>query len=431
MNIQGWQRGAGAIVVMVLGLAPAVAQAAQSLRTEVLQPERHHLRVEDLPAPNERESVNQRPDVVKVPANPVLRAPAGFKVNLFAEGVSGARWLVLTPTGDVLVTQKRGNDIVLLRDRDGDGVAEDRRAFASRRNALNLPFGIAFADGHIFIANTDGVRKYAYRDGQDELQGRGEQIHELPGGGYNQHWTRNLVLGPDGRTLFVTVGSESNVDVEPAPRASVMTMNLEGGQSRIFASGLRNPIGLAFHPQTREPYVVVNERDRLGDRLVPDYFTRLQEGGFYGWPFSYLKADLLDPRRTKNGRSERPDLAEKTLTPDVLIEAHAAALGLTFYTGNVFPERYRRGAYAALHGSWNRSQAAGYKLIFFPFTADHRPEGGYEDLVTGFVLDRNKPTVWGRPVGLVELPDGSLLFADDENDRVYRVSYDTSSAGTR
>jgi glucose/arabinose dehydrogenase len=405
----------------VLPLAPR--SPAQEITTRDMSPQRHYLTADRLPSPNEKESVTNRPKTAKTPASPVLNAPAGFRVNVFANEVPSARWLALTPSGDVLVTQKRGNDITWLRDKNGDGVADERKHFGGEKNGLNLPFGIAFHDDAVFIANTDAVLRFPFRRGQEALEGKGVKIYSLPGGGYNQHWTRNVIISPDRQRLFVTVGSESNVDVEPAPRASVLVMNLDGSEARVFASGTRNPIGLAFHPQSKELHVVVNERDRLGDNLVPDYFTRLQDGGFYGWPFAYLRPDLLDPRHVKGGRSTNPELAARTLTPDILLEAHCAAIGLTFYTGNVFPERYRRGAYIALHGSWNRSEASGYKIVFVPFNSQHRPEGYYEDFVTGFVLDAREPTVWGRPTGIMELSDGSLLFSDDENNRVFRVAH--------
>lgn len=398
---------------------------AQEITTRNATPRRHEIKVGDLPPPNESESVTNRSWSVKMPARPVLEAPPGFRVTVFASDVNSARWLALTPTDDVLVTQKRGNDIMLLRDRDRDGVAEQRVRFAGERNGLKQPFGIAFHDNVVFIANTDGVRRYPYQRGQDELQGTGEEIHALPGGGYNQHWTRNVVLAPNGQQLFVSVGSESNADVEPLPRASVLVMNLDGSGSRVFASGLRNPIGMDFHPVTQDLYVVVNERDRLGDELVPDYFTRVQEGGFYGWPYAYLRPELLDPRHVRNRRSEKPEMASRTLAPDVLLEAHSAAIGMLFYTGQSFPEQYRRGAFVTLHGSWNRSVASGYKVVFIPFNAGHRPAGHYEDFITGFVIDAKEPLVWGRPTGILEMPDGGLLFSDDENGRIFRVSYES------
>lgn len=404
----------------------ASGATAEELATRPLKPAAYHVKLSDLPQPNEKESVNRQPKKLPVPDAPVLYAPAGFKVTVFAEDVKGARWLALTPSGDVLVTQTKGDDIVLLRDTDGDGVADVQKPFGGKSQGLHLPFGLAFAEGALFVGNTDGVMKFPYSKNQDTLEANGTRIYELPGEGYNQHWTRNVILTPDRQHLYVTVGSASNVDIEPSPRSTVLTMNLNGADARVVASGLRNPVGLAVHPATGELYASVNERDKLGDGLVPDYYiTRVKDGAFYGFPYAYLDAKNLDPRRMNNeGGSVNPEMAAKTVTPDVLIEAHSAALGLTFYTGKVFPERYRKGAFAALRGSWNRHSGTGYKIIFVPFNAENRPVGGYEDFVTGFLTEPKTPATWGRPVGIMEMPDGSLLFTDDTNDRVYRISYD-------
>ncbi|MEP0547113.1 MAG: sorbosone dehydrogenase family protein [Rhodothermales bacterium] len=391
-----------------------------AIRTEPLAPQAYTLTLADLPEPYATESARKGPNVVDVPADPVLFVPEGFRVNVFADGLDQPRWLALTPEGDVLVTETRENRIRRLRDTDGDGAADDRSTFADAANGLDIPFGMAFADGSFFLGNSAEVRRYAYAGGA--LDGRGERIAELPGGGYNQHWTRNVVASPDGEHLFVSIGSASNADPEPLPRASVQRMRLDGSEQTTFASGLRNPVGLAFHPQTGALYTTVNERDRLGDGLVPDYLTRIQQDEFYGWPYAYLTPDNLDPRLTDEGRSQRPDLAAQTVTPDVLFEAHSAALGLQFYDGTQFPERYRRGAFVAHRGSWNRSQGVGYKLVFVPF-ADGRPTGGYEDFLTGFLTDPSGPTTWGRPVGVLVLPDGSLLFTEEMNGRIYRVSF--------
>lgn len=415
-------------LLQALGLASmAVATLgctrATTVVTRPLEPRQHRITLEALPAPGATASARRSPKRLDLPDPLVLQAPAGFEVSVFADDVPHARWLALTPAGDVLVTSTREDDILLLRDADRDGAAEHRHPFGGSRNGLNLPFGIAFHESSVFIANTDGVLRFPYQPRQDKLAGRGEKIHDLPGEGYHQHWTRNVILSADRQHLLVTVGSESNVDVEPAPRASILVMRLDGSGSRVLASGLRNPVGLALHPQTRELYATVNERDRLGDDLVPDYFTHIEEGAFYGWPYAYLSPAHLDPRRMREGHSEAPELARRTRTPDVLFESHSAALGLTFYSGSAFPERYRRGAFVAFRGSWNRSQGTGYKVVFVPFNAQHRPEGVYEDFVTGFLADPVKPSVWGRPVGLLELPDGSLLFTDDTNNRVYRVRY--------
>ncbi len=393
------------------------------IETRPLEPKTYRITLDDLPEPYATESARKSPDVVDVPEAPVLYAPAGFRVNVWADGLDRPRWLALTPEGDVLVTETRQNRIRRLSDTDSDGAADARTTFAGEGNGLDIPFGMAFSEtaagSAFFLGNSDEVRRYRY-DRRRPLEGRGERIADLPGGGYNQHWTRNVVT--DGEHLYVSVGSASNADPEPLPRASVQRMRFDGSEQQTLAHGLRNPVGLAFHPTTGALYTTVNERDRLGDGLVPDYFTEVRPGAFYGWPYAYLAPTLLDPRRSENGRSERPDLAAQTVTPDVLFEAHSAALGLQFYDGVQFPERYRGGAFVAFRGSWNRSQGTGYKLVFLPFDGD-RPAGRYEDFLTGFLTDPSGPTTWGRPVGVLVLPDGSLLFTEEMNGRIYRVSY--------
>lgn len=395
----------------------------QLIPTERLSPTPIQIQVADLPQPYATESASRSPNVIPVPANPTLQVPEGFVVNLFAERLDRPRWLALTPSGDVLVTETRQNRILLLRDGNNDGVAEVRRTFASAENGLDIPFGMTFAEGYFFLGNSAEVRRYPYQQGQQQIVGRGEQIADLPGGGYNQHWTRNVVASPDRRQLYVSIGSQTNVDREPLPRASVQVMNLDGSDQRTFASGLRNPVGLDFQPNTGELYATVNERDGLGDDLVPDYFTRIQSGEFYGWPYAYLSSDRLDPRHVSGGQSQNSALAAQTRTPDVLFQAHSAALGVKFYTGNTFPEQYRNGAFVAFRGSWNRSQGTGYKIVFVPFDSANRPIGHYEDFVTGFLTDPTGPDTWARPVGVLILPDGSLLFTDEGNGRIYRVQY--------
>jgi glucose/arabinose dehydrogenase len=360
---------------------------------------------------------------VAIPENPVLKVPSGFTVNVFADGLNAPRWLALTPSGDVLVTETRQNRIRLLRDTNGDGVADVRQTFASASNGLNIPFGMAFSGDSFFLGNTDAILRFPYRQGQQQLTGNGQKIADLPGGGYNQHWTRNVVVSPDGKKLYVSVGSRSNVDEEELPRASVQVMNLDGSQQKTFAFGLRNPVGLDFHPVTQELYTTVNERDGLGDDLVPDYLTRIRQGEFYGWPYTYFQPGKLDPRQTVNGKSKRPELAARTRNPDVLFQAHSAALGLQFYDGKTFPARYRNGAFVAFRGSWNRDRGTGYKIVFVPFNAQGRPEGYYEEFLTGFLLNPSIPSTWGRPVGLLVLPDGSLLVTEEANNRIYRIQY--------
>ncbi len=417
---------------------PAVSQAVpvdSLIATTPLQPTPIQISVADLPQPYASDSASKSPQVVAIPQSPTLAVPPGFTVNVFAEGLDAPRWLALTPEGDVLVTETRQNQIRRLRDSNGDGVADQNSIFANASNGLNIPFGMAFSDDAFFLGNTDAVLRFPYMLGQGALTGTGQRIARLPGNGYRQHWTRNVAIAPDQSKLYVSIGSQSNVNEEPSPRASVQVMNLDGSGQETFASGLRNPVGLDFNPVTADLYATVNERDGLGDDLVPDYFTRLQPGEFFGWPYAYLSPDRLDPRQlqgnsqgaSSGNRSKRPDLAAQTQTPDVLFQAHSAALGLRFYTGDTFPEKYRNGAFVAFRGSWNRSQGTGYKLVFIPFDTAGRPQGYYEDFLTGFLTDPSGPTTWGRPVGLLVLPDGSLLFTEEANNRIYRVQFTGAS----
>ncbi|WP_315791357.1 sorbosone dehydrogenase family protein [Fischerella sp. JS2] len=404
-------------------------QSQNIVRTEPLSPQPIRINLKDLPEPFATESASKSPQVVSIPANPTLRVPPGFTVNVFAEGLDAPRWLALTPSGDVLVTETRQNRIRLLRDTNGDGVADVKKTFATANNGLNIPFGMTFAGNYFFLGNTNAVLRFPYTKGQQQLNGTGQNIAELPGGGYNQHWTRNVIASFDGKKLYVSIGSRSNVDEEPLPRASVQVMNLDGSNQQTFAYGLRNPVGLDFHPVTKQLYTTVNERDGIGDDLVPDYLTRIQQGQFYGWPYAYLTPNNIDPRQANNGKSKRPDLVQRTSTPDVLFQAHSAALGLQFYDGQTFPEKYRNGAFVAFRGSWNRDRGTGYKVVFVPFDTQGQPQGYYEDFLTGFLLDPTVPTTWGRPVGLLTLPDGSLIFTEEANNRIYRIQYQGNAEG--
>ena len=411
-----------------LAASGSIRCMAADIRVEPFEPVPIRITIQDLPAPYQTPSVTRPPKVIPPPDDPVLRVPAGFRVNLFAK-VGSARWLALTPDGDVLCAASQQNKIFLLQDRGRDGVAQRQSVFLDKSTGTNQPFGMAFTKDAFFLGNTDAVLRYPYQraagDTGPAIQlGKPEKIASLPGQGYNQHWTRNIVVAPDGTKLYVSVGSASNASPEESPRASVLQMNLDGTERKVFASGLRNPVGLAFHPKTADLYATVNERDGLGDNLPPDYFTRLREGEFYGWPYVYFAPQNLDPRMVdKSGRSLRPDLAARTKTPDVFLQTHSASLGLAFSTGTTFPEKYRQGAFVAFRGSWNRSRGTGYKIVFIPFDADGRPKGWYEDFVTGFLLDPAGPVTWGRPVGLLVLPDGSLLFTEEINGRIYRVRF--------
>lgn len=369
-----------------------------------------------LPPANATEDAVNPPNVIERPAGAQLNLPPGFEASIFAEGgFERPRWMALAPNGDVFVADSQAGRIIILRDSNKDGVAEERFTFAT---GLKQPFGMAFWRDYFYVGNTDAVVRFAYKPGQTAATGAPEKIADLPGKGYREHWTRNVIFNPEGTKMYVTVGSESNVSVEPEPmRAAIMEYNPDGTGKRIIASGARNPIGLAFNPATRKLWAAVQERDRLGDDLVPDYVTEIRDGGFYGWPYSYVGQNV-DPRR----KGERIDLVSKTIVPDVLIQAHSAVLGLVFYDGKMFPEEYRGNAFAALHGSWNRSKRTGYKIISIPFR-NGKLAGGYDDFLTGWMLGEDSKDVWGRPVGLLVLPDGSMLITDDGANKIWRVTY--------
>lgn len=394
-----------------------------------------------LPPPFETKSVVKHPKVIGWPAGKTPTAPPGFTVSLYADGFDSPRWLYVLPNGDLLVAEARtlppkkkedpeklkgqvesktitggsANRLTLLRDADGDGKPEVRELFAT---GLNQPFGMTVIGDRFFVANTDGVVTFPYQPGRTKLDGKGMKVLDLPAGGYNNHWTRNLLAGPDGKKLYISVGSGSNVAengiANELLRADVLEVNPDGTGLRVFASGLRNPVGMAWEPTTKTLWTAVNERDELGDELVPDYITSVKDGAFYGWPYSYY-GPTEDPRR----KGERPDLVAKALVPDVPLGAHTASLGLCFYTGTQFPEKYRGGAFVGQRGSWNRSQFSGYRVVFVPFK-DGKPAGPPEDFLTGFIANDNE--VYGRPVCTCVAPDGSLLVTDDVTDRIWRVA---------
>lgn len=378
--------------------------------------ERIEIKVEDLPQPYASQSATQPPQLIPRPAQAQLQVPPGFEVNIFAQGLSLPRWLTVAPNGDVFLAESRDHRIRLLRDADRDGQAEVNTLFAKE---LNQPFGMAISPDqkYFYIANTDAVVRFPYQPGQLQIKGKPQRITQLPGQGYRQHWTRNLIFSPDGQKLYVTVGSESNADPEPLPRASIQEMNPDGSDRRTYAFGLRNPVGLALNPVTQRLFTTVNERDGLGDDLVPDYLTSVQLGGFYGWPYSYLGANR-DPRLPR-----QPQLEEKVIAPDLLFQAHSAALGLVFYQGQNFPRSYHRDAFVAFRGSWNRSQGTGYKVVRVPFNEQGQPQGYYQDFVTGWLVNPKIPEAWGRPVGLAIALDGSLLITDESGGIIWRVSY--------
>jgi glucose/arabinose dehydrogenase len=312
--------------------------------------------------------------------------------------------------------QRSGSRVVLLRDSAKKGVPDRREAFVS---GLNMAYGMALIGDRFYVGNTDSVVVFSYRAGDSQITRRAAKILDLPAGG---HYTRNLIADPSGRKLlYVAVGSGSNVDedgrdAKDPRRAAILQMNPDGSEWRVFANGMRNPVGMDWEPSTRLLWTVVNERDLLGDELVPDYLTTVREGGFYGWPYSYFGQNV-DPRP----KGRRPDLVAKAIKPDYALGSHVAPLGLAFYTGKSFPQHYHGGAFIGMHGSWNRSKPVGYKVAFVPFK-NGRPSGRVEDFLTGFVANQKINEVYGRPVGVAVWTDSSLLVADDASGRIWRVS---------
>jgi len=349
-----------------------------------------------------------RPDGV------VPSVPAGFTAAPFATGLSNPRWMAIAPNGDVFLTEPNAGKITVLRDADSDGKAETFSTYASGFDRVH---GIAFHDSALYVADVKAVWKFPYKDGDLTTAAKPERVTVDEFGGDSDHWSRDIVFDKDG-ALYVAIGSGANVEEgEPATRASVQRVTADGHLTP-FATGIRNPVGIAFYPGTSDLYVSVNERDLLGDDLVPDYLTQIHQGDFLGWPYAYIGSHP-DP----DFGAKRPDLVAKTKTPDVLFESHSAALGLVFYEGAQFPASYKGDAFVALHGSWDRATPTGYKVVRVHFK-NGRPENAYENFATGFWDGASKPAkVWGRPAGLVVAKDGALLIADDAGKTVWRVSY--------
>lgn len=385
-------------------------------------PEPIKINIADLPRPYASQSVSKGPQIIPVPRNPSLYVPDGFTVKLYMTGLSFPRYLTYTPTDDILVSESAANRISCLIDNDHDGYPDQRLTFADASNSLTYPFGMAFSNGYFYVANRDAIRRYSWTYGTRQIVGVGEIIMTYPNYG---HITRTIIISPPNGRIFVSIGSASNVDVEKLPRASIQQVDLDGNNQETFAFGLRNAVGLGFHPITNELYATCQERDALGDDLVPDFFSRIEQNDFFGWPYSYMSPSLTDPRRClSNGTSENPELVSRTKTPDVRFQAHSAVLDMRFYTGNQFPFQYKNGAFAAFHGSWNRNMGTGYKIVFIPFDrSTNQPKGYYEDFVYGFLTNPSGPDTFGRSVGLLVLKDGSLLFSDDGNNCLYQVQY--------
>jgi glucose/arabinose dehydrogenase len=348
-------------------------------------------------------------------------APAGFTVRQFASDLKHPRWMYIAPNNDVFVaesnTRNSANQITLLRDTNGDGQPDLQKVFL---DGLSQPLGMLVLNDYFYVANTGGLYRYPYQEGMDKMTNEGEKIVDLPASGYNNHWTRNIITNKEGDKIYITVGSASNVGEYGMKyedrRAVILEVNTDGSGERIYASGLRNPVGADWNPVTGELWTAVNERDELGDNLVPDYLTSVQEEGWYGWPYSYY-GQIKDPRWKDDPHEDK---VEKAIMPDVPLGSHTASLGLAFYTGDQFPSKYKNGAFIGQHGSWNRSVLSGYKVVFVPFDDSGQPQQP-EDFLTGFIANDEKSEVYGRPVGVTVHADGSLLVADDDSNMIWQV----------
>ena len=386
----------------------------------------HKFTVSDLPPPNATKSANNFPEPNPRPAGAVPKTLPGFKVDLYVTGLDEPRELRAAPNGDVFLAESSKGEIKIFRGIGKDGKPEQTATFAT---GLRRPFGIGFYPPGanpewVYIADTDSVMRFPYRNGDLKAGGAAQVIvpELFPGAKEARgHWTRDVAFSRDGKKMYISVGSLSNVDdPDEHPyefhRANILEFNPDGSGLRVFASGIRNPVGLAIEPKTGELWTATNERDALGDNLVPDYTTHVQDGGFYGWPWYYMGGNH-DPRL----KDSHPDLRAKMITPDVLIQPHSAPLGFAFYSGEQFPAEYRGDEFLALHGSWNRASRTGYEIVRVPLHQQGKASGEYEDFVTGFVTEDGK--VWGRPVGIAVAKDGSLLVSDDGSGSIWRISY--------
>jgi len=382
--------------------------------------------VADLPQPYATEAVDNGPHLIPRPADAWPKALPGFSVTEYASGLTNPRLVRAAPNGDLFVVESEPGRIRVLRGVDAHGHAEKTEVYST---GLSQPFGLAFYPlgpnpTYLYVANTDSVVRFPYHNGDMQATGKPETVvAKIPGGGRLRgggHWTRDLAFSGDGARLFISVGSHSNVDDadnNPAEfhRADILVANPDGSGLAVYAWGIRNAVGIAVHPQTGQLWASVNERDNLGDNLVPDYITHIEPGGFYGWPWFYMGGHW-DPRH----QGKHPELQSKVLTPDVLLQPHNASLEMTFYEGTQFPAEYRGDIFASEHGSWNKAVRTGYEVIRVPLVNGHAT-GEYEDFVTGFVTPSGD--VWGRPVGVTVAKDGSLIVTDDGSNTVWRVAY--------
>lgn len=369
-----------------------------------------------LPAPYHTPSSTNGPKVVNRPDGATLRVPAGFSIEEFATGFERPRYMIYGPTSEILLSDSmKGGSVYVLADTNTNGKIEDTEK-SKLISGLDRPYGLAIWKDYLYIAEATSVKRYKY-DSKNRKLAAGEEVVSLKDAG-NGHWTRSILFDAKSEKFYLGVGSQSNVAPgEPEIRATISRYNPDGSGREIIAAGTRNPIGLALYPGTDTLWAAVQERDGLGDDLVPDYFTSIRNGGFYGWPYSYI-----GPNEEPRNKNLKPDLVAKTIVPDVVLPAHVAVLDARFYTGKQFPQKYQGGAFIAYHGSWNRAQRIGYSVVHVPFQSG-KPAGPVEDFLTGFMTDPNSKEVWGRPVGLLQMSDGSLLMSDDGGNKLWRISY--------
>ena len=362
-----------------------------------------------LPAPYHTPSANNRPNVIARPNGAQLSLPKGFAIEEYATDFKRPRYMILGPSQEILLTDAVSNGSVFVLTKNG----KDRKALIQN---LDRPFGLALWKDYLYVAETTSLKRYKY-NAKAMTAGPGEELYSMKDFGRG-HWTRTIAFDRKNEKLYLGIGSLSNVDAgEPEPRAAITRMNPDGSAREIFAAGTRNPTSIHFYPNSDTLWAAVQERDGLGDDLVPDYFTSIKQGGFYGWPFSYIGPNE-DPRR----KGEKPDLVKKTIVPDVVLGAHVAVIDFAFYTGKQFPAEYHGGAFIAQHGSWNRSNRIGYNVVFVPFK-NGQPSGPAREFLGGWMLAPEKQEVWGRPVAILQLPDGSILVSDDGGNKVWRISY--------
>lgn len=399
-----------------------------------------------LPEPFATKSTTNYSNVIGWKDGKTPNAPEGFTVTKYADGFENPRWMYVTPNGDVLVAESNSNysipkqigatiigaggsnnlkhsaDVItILRDTDNNGTPDVRETLLTKKEGLNQPFGMLVIDDWLYVANTDAVMRYPYKAGETKITEMGEKIADLPAGKVNQHWTRNIIANEENSKIYIAVGSGDNAGEKgmenEVMKANILVMNPDGSDLQVYASGLRNPVGMDWEPVTKTLWTSVNERDELGDNLVPDYLTSVKEDGYYGWPYTYW-GNNQDPRI-----SVPPNVRLKeAIVPDVDLGSHTASLGLVFYTADAFPKKYKNGAFVVQHGSWNRDILSGYRVVFIPFK-NGKPAAEPEDFLTGFIVDADKDKVHGRPVGSVILKDGSMLVTDDTTHHIWRIAY--------